>query len=223
MQLETEKVREFHVNNGYERDGAFFGAGSEATELMLRKIAEQATIDSRQLIDRATDLEKRGLIRTANSAVRMHLIVEEFGELMEAVANVNEVKALDAVVDLIYVLKGLAVTYGWPTEAAFDEVHRSNMTKQRVQRDPENLRGRDKGPNYKPPQLERLLRLHKHLCGLQTTDPQGHVEVNIECVCGNKDTVGFRADTYSLRTFCHLECTAECGQLMYPTGMMEQP
>lgn len=54
---------------------------------------------------------------------------EENGELYEAE---TETQALDAIADLLYVVMGASIAYGFsPTqsEAAFAEVHRSNMTK----------------------------------------------------------------------------------------------
>lgn len=61
--------------------------------------------------------------------LREQLIHEENDELCEAV---NNVEALDAIADLLYVVYGAAIAYGFSTEQvdnAFEEVHGSNMTK----------------------------------------------------------------------------------------------
>lgn len=61
--------------------------------------------------------------------LRRDLIHEEAHELLLA-EDPNE--ALDAIADLLYVVEGAAIAYGFSPEqvdAAFREVHRSNMTK----------------------------------------------------------------------------------------------
>jgi len=61
--------------------------------------------------------------------LRKKLIDEEANELYVATSNVE---ALDAIADLLYVVLGAAIACGFSKEQvdkAFDEVHRSNMTK----------------------------------------------------------------------------------------------
>ena len=71
---------------------------------------------------------------------RLRLIREEFKELEAELtalahaddpARVNELlqKVLKEVCDLCYVSEGTAVAFGLPFDAAYDEVHRSNMSK----------------------------------------------------------------------------------------------
>lgn len=91
--------------------------------------------------------------------LRMHLILEEAGELASSLANSDEQGALDAVGDLLYVTIGTATVYHLPLEEAFDEIHESNMSKERQPDDPEGDRVRDKGPNYRPPNLTQFLPL----------------------------------------------------------------
>lgn len=66
-------------------------------------------------------------------------------------------KMLKELVDLQYVLSGMAVSFGLPLEEAFDRVHTSNMSKLV---DGKPLKREDgkilKGPNYQPPHLEDL-------------------------------------------------------------------
>lgn len=61
--------------------------------------------------------------------LRIELIREEFGEIIEAVADCNIVAIADGIADLLYVVIGMAVTYGIDIRPVWDEVHRSNMTK----------------------------------------------------------------------------------------------
>jgi predicted HAD superfamily Cof-like phosphohydrolase len=62
--------------------------------------------------------------------LRSTLMHEELAEFDEASAHpVNLAEVADALVDLLYVLLGTAVTYGIDLEPVFQEVHRSNMSK----------------------------------------------------------------------------------------------
>jgi hypothetical protein len=89
--------------------------------------------------------------------LRAHLMMEELGELLEAMANYDEVGTLDALADLTYVVFGSAVTMDLPLYEAFWEVHRSNMTKEKQPDDPNKDRVRSKGPNYAPADLKGVL------------------------------------------------------------------
>jgi len=83
--------------------------------------------------------------------LRSHLIDEENTELENA-ENVTE--ALDAIADLLYVVHGAALAYGFTAEqvdAAFREVHRSNMSKLWDNR---WLSGVPEGCNAKPSAIE---------------------------------------------------------------------
>lgn len=63
--------------------------------------------------------------------LRKALIEEEVRELSVASVKNDRVETLDAIVDCMYVLIGTALEYGLADklEAAFDEVHASNMSK----------------------------------------------------------------------------------------------
>jgi predicted HAD superfamily Cof-like phosphohydrolase len=75
---------------------------------------------------------------------RLKLIEEEVGEMVREIQNLwsNIVKRnnkaayeqtkqnlLKEVCDVMYVLEGLCVTYGWDSTEAFKRVHKSNMSK----------------------------------------------------------------------------------------------
>lgn len=92
-------------------------------------------------------------------ALRMHLILEEAAEVMEALAARDENLLLDALADLSYVTVGTAVTYDLPLEWAFAEVHASNMTK--APRSDSDPRVRQKGTSYVPPDMESVLATHR--------------------------------------------------------------
>lgn len=66
------------------------------------------------------------------SALRVSLIAEELKELQEGIANGNIVEVADALADIQYVLAGAILEFGLGDSfgALFDEVQRSNMSKQ---------------------------------------------------------------------------------------------
>lgn len=100
---------------------------------------------------------------------RLDLIHEEQQELYKAAGqmiaalgdnngrayNEGKVELLDAIADEIYVLIGMANVLGMNLSGAFDEVHRSNMSK--LGRDGKpifNAAGKTmKGPNFTPPNI----------------------------------------------------------------------
>ena len=96
--------------------------------------------------------------------LRCHLMAEELGEFMIALAAGDEVKAADGLTDLLYVLIGTALTYGWPLEELFAEVHASNMTKTKKTENAsveDEKRLRDKGAKFKPPEIQKVLDTHR--------------------------------------------------------------
>jgi len=101
-------------------------------------------------------VRSKGLLEAYNTTndvryLRAHLILEEAGELMIALAHCDVVETLDALADMCYVVLGTACVYDLPLPEAFEEVHRSNMTKK-----PSDQRCSDK-TGYVPPDLEKLL------------------------------------------------------------------
>jgi predicted HAD superfamily Cof-like phosphohydrolase len=69
--------------------------------------------------------------QTNRGLLRVNLLKEEVSELEAAIAEDNLLEVLDALVDIQYVLSGAVLEFGFANvfEAAFREVHRSNMTK----------------------------------------------------------------------------------------------
>ncbi len=105
---------------------------------------------------------------TADEAVnllRINLLREELNELEEALENNDVVEALDALTDIQYVLDGAFLALGLHAlkDKAFDEVHRSNMSKLGADGKP-ILRESDnkvmKGPNYFKPNLTKIIDEH---------------------------------------------------------------
>jgi predicted HAD superfamily Cof-like phosphohydrolase len=97
---------------------------------------------------------------------RMKLIFEEVQELAEVgmtiETNSNETERrvllqdfLKEMCDVIYVIKGTAVSFGMDLDAAYDLVHKSNMSKFPFTKDDSGKVM--KGKNYKPPVLEECI------------------------------------------------------------------
>ena len=86
------------------------------------------------------------------------LIAEEAAETLAAMRDRDPVEILDGLVDLTYVVLGAALDCGFDLDAAFEEVHLSNMSK--LLPDGTVLRRDDgkvlKGPNFTPPDLRKL-------------------------------------------------------------------
>lgn len=98
--------------------------------------------------------------------LRMRLIREEYEEVMAELTKLTQPHVardpeavmlvlsllLKELADLRYVLEGAAVSFGLPIDAAYAEVHRSNMSK--LGEDGKPIRRTDgkvlKGPNYSP-------------------------------------------------------------------------
>ena len=90
--------------------------------------------------------------------LRIELIDEEFKELKQAVySNDGSITdAADALCDILYVVYGMAHSFGIDIDECFREVHVSNMSK--LGEDGKPIYREDgkviKGPNYKPPNLK---------------------------------------------------------------------
>ena len=92
-------------------------------------------------------------------SLRMRLMFEELLEASEAMIVGDELELADALVDLVYVVAGTAVTYGLPIEQLWTEVQRANMDKF-----PGGEAVLDEGgkvvkpPGWTPPDVEGALR-----------------------------------------------------------------
>lgn len=95
--------------------------------------------------------------------LRINLLQEELNELKEALANDDPQETLDALIDLQYVLDGAFLSFGLQAvkDLAFDEVHRSNMSKLGADGKPIRREGDGKvmkGPNYFAPELGKFIK-----------------------------------------------------------------
>ena len=60
---------------------------------------------------------------------RLSLINEEVDELKDAISKKDIVETIDALSDILYVVYGAYTAFGVDADAAFDLVHKSNMSK----------------------------------------------------------------------------------------------
>lgn len=100
------------------------------------------------------------------NALRINLLAEELDELKEALEQGDLIETLDALIDLQYVLDGAFLSFGLQhvKEAAFDEVHRSNMSKlgadgKPIRREPDGKVL--KGPDYFKPDIVQFIKNKK--------------------------------------------------------------
>ncbi len=127
-----DSVREFHRAMGHPIDRE-----PDASIMRLRRILIREETDelSEELSRAAEQLANRGKID-----------------------DVTKQNILKEMADLQYVLSGLAVAFGLPIEAAFNRVHKSNMSKLGPNGLP--LYRSDgkiqKGENYQPPDMKGL-------------------------------------------------------------------
>ena len=98
--------------------------------------------------------------------LRINLLAEELDELKDALKDNDPVETLDALIDLQYVLDGAFLSFGMQDvkQAAFEEVHRSNMSK--LGEDGKPIRRPEdgkvmKGPNYFKPDMTQFITKNK--------------------------------------------------------------
>lgn len=105
-------------------------------------------LDASRMLMRVKDT----LDTTDAHELRASLLIEELAEFLEGVATGDTLAAADGLADLAYVVEGASEVYNLPLGPLFDEVHRSNMTKA-----VSTTRVKDKGPDYQPPLIHRVL------------------------------------------------------------------
>lgn len=111
----------------------------------------------RYLIHDAKKWYKIGNEKKSIKAFRAALMIEELGEMLQALGDGNDVELLDATLDQIFVGVGTALAFGITTEQlqkGWDAVQASNMSKSF---DPVNQKIR-KGKAYFPVDLISILR-----------------------------------------------------------------
>lgn len=88
---------------------------------------------------------------------RTKLIMEEYTELLDAHMFGDLIEFADGLADLTYVVLGTAVEAGMPFDPIWNEVHRSNMTKEGGYLDKSGKF--IKPPTYSPANLRPILEM----------------------------------------------------------------
>ena len=95
----------------------------------------------------------------AGLELRVRVMKEEWEELQDALALTDQIEIADACADLIWTVLGLANHFGFPFDAIWGEVSRSNWTK--VDEQGNVLRRADgkisKPPSFSPPDIAAIL------------------------------------------------------------------
>ena len=93
--------------------------------------------------------------------LRHSLMLEENNEYLKAIEERNLIEVADALGDMLYILCGTILTHGFQNliEDIFDEIQLSNMSK--LGYDGKPIYRNDgkvlKGPNYKKPNIKKIL------------------------------------------------------------------
>lgn len=90
---------------------------------------------------------------------RAQIMIEELGETIIGLAYVDEIATLDGLSDLAFVTIGTAISFDLPLIEGLNEICDSNLTKSPHKKDDARLR--DKGPDYRPPKIKRVLALYR--------------------------------------------------------------
>ena len=92
--------------------------------------------------------------------LRVSLIKEELGELIQAMNKRDLVEVADALTDILYVTYGAGHAFGINLDECFEEVKSSNMSKLDNNGKPiYNDKGKVmKGPNYFKPDLSKFVK-----------------------------------------------------------------
>jgi len=95
----------------------------------------------------------------ATQMLRLSLILEEYTELEDSVAEGHMEGIADALTDILYVTYGAGHAFGIDLDKCFEEVQRSNMSKlgadgKPIYRDDGKIM---KGGNYSEPDLKKVL------------------------------------------------------------------
>ena len=146
MKEQQAKVQDFMMKH----NGLIDAEEATGTIDSVDFIAREMRSWSRFWLEKALVLAKKKDPRL----LRATLMVEELAELLDAMSNQSFLKVADGIADLLYVVLGTSECYNMEAEDLFEEVHRSNMTKQ-VSTD---IRVRDKGPHYVAPDLAGILK-----------------------------------------------------------------
>ena len=162
MKSAIDMVREFHEKYGFPLDKPI--VVKDRLQYSYHVIGDILINLAKSIEKEAVDLQDQG----DPLLYRVHLMIEELGELIKAISKNHDVEIFDGLIDLCYVVVGTAITFGFPLNKGFEEVHKSNMTKAHPSE--AGTRMRNKGEKFEPPDLEVLLFDIRKLCNKGDSD-----------------------------------------------------
>lgn len=121
MRQAFQDVTDFHVLGGVScgpGQPVVPDSGDDREAHVLDDLSRQLKLAAQQL---------KGSRSTA--ALRVRLMAEELGEIIEAIADEDVTAYADGLADLVYVTVGSAVQCGIPLPEVWQEVQRANMSK----------------------------------------------------------------------------------------------
>lgn len=155
MTTQIQKVRSFHRKQKFPRNKDLTSyKNDEETTLYLDDVASELLVSATMMENRMKHDDHYDL-----RVARAQLMIEELGETILGLANCDEILTLDGLSDLAFVAIGTADSFDLPLSEGLEEVCDSNLTKSLHKKD--DSRVRDKGPNYRPPNLKKVLSLHR--------------------------------------------------------------
>lgn len=149
MQSAIEKLRKFHEKHRFPLDKNLSDYQNETASRILQGMADE-------IFQTTTTLEC--FMKNNMNELRLHrahLILEEAAESLVAMARNDETELMDGLSDLMFVTIGTSESFGLPTRQGLMEVCYSNLTK--AVRKKEDVRLRDKGDSFIPPNMKRIL------------------------------------------------------------------
>ena len=149
MKEQVEKTRKFHRKQGFSIDKSL--SDSKSFDRLSKYLKDSANC----MLRTAKKMEDAMNQEHDPRFARTQLMIEELGETILGLANCDEVETLDGLSDLVFVTTGTAIAFGLPIAEGLDEVCKSNLTKS--PRKKGDVRLRDKGPDYVPPDMKRVL------------------------------------------------------------------
>lgn len=143
-----QELKEFHDHIGLPEE-----KGLEI-DVSLQAILLEISLDLGTKVQQYQEEANRRLKEGDATLFRILGKLEEIEEFVLARQHGDIVAMADSLGDLLYWVVGSMVVYGIPVAETFEAIHTSNMSKQKPTAD--NIRLRDKGPNYRPPDFSFL-------------------------------------------------------------------
>lgn len=122
----------------------------------VRKQPEIPTDDELRLRRKLIEEEARETLTAIERCLSLRSIHENYAKLRGEQESLI-IEVADGLADMLYVTFGTALSFGIPIESVFAEIHRSNMTKQKLGHT--NVGEKIQKGNFSRPQIGSIIRL----------------------------------------------------------------